>query len=470
MSFVRRRVSSALLLALTGLWMLPVEAQEPGADGALRAYLAVRVTTGGEVEEVDAANADRLFVPASVLKLVTVAAVLDHLGPEHRWVTRLTTAGRVEGAVLRGDLIVEPGGDPTWNTEIGDVGSAGPLADLAEQIRARGITRIAGDLVVDIGRFPGRMHPTDRSYGDLPYRFGTPPAPLALDDATISVRVAPGAVVGAPARIEAPAGVEVVNLTTTVGRDRHGEGTLDFVPVWGTQTLLLRGEYPISEPSFVVVATDPAPVWRAAARLRAGLAEAGVILDGEVRSAARSDDGAAAVLAEFRSRPLSDVLERVLRDSHNWTADMLVLTLGREVAGSGRFDDGVEVVTDFVERLTGRSDPDPVVAALEDGSGLSPANLITPRAVVRVLRHALEQPWGALLVGALSRPGRGTLESWPRLPPVAAKTGTLRHTVGLAGVLRPESGSTVLFCYLVNHRPGRPADSRREIATALGRW
>lgn len=466
----RARSSTAIatLLVIVVL-VLPGGAQAPG-DGAYRGYLAVRVPADGVPEVVDELHADRLFVPASVLKLVTVAATLEHLGPGYRWSTRLRATASVEGGVLQGDLVLEPAADPTWNTESGDADAAAPLADLAAQLRARGITRVAGDLLVDTSLFPGRTHPTDRGYGDLPYRFGTPPAALALDDATISVRVAPGPELGAPARVVAPSGVEVVNLTVTVGRDRHGAGTLDFVPVWDTDTLLLRGEYPISEPSFVVAATDPDPVRRAAGRFRAALSDAGVALDGEVRLGEPSDAGGRAVLAEVRSRPLSDVLERVLTESHNWTADMLALTLGREVAGTGRFDDGVDVVLDFVERVSGSSDPDPTVATLSDGSGLSPANLVTPRAVVRVLAHALRQPWGEIFVSALGRPGRGTLESWPRLPPLAAKTGTLRHTVALAGVLRPDSDAPILFCYLVNHHPDRAAAARREIAAALRRW
>ena len=105
-----------------------------------------------------------------------------------------------------------------------------------------------------------------------------------------------------------------------------------------------------------------------------------------------------------------------------------------------------------------------------DGSGLSPSNLVTPATVVRVLTHALEQPWGGTVIDALAGPGDGTLAAWPRLPPVVAKTGTLRHTVALAGILDPGSQAPVIFCYFVNHHPGRPSAARREIATALRRW
>ena len=241
------------------------------ADGAHRGYVAVRLPGGAESAEyevLDELNADRLFVPASVLKVFTVAAALEHLGAGYQWVTRLTSNGAMAGPVLEGDLVIEAGADPTWGDDFFDRGAGTPLAALANQVRARGLTRISGDLVVDASRFLGRLHPTDRTYGDLPYRYGTPPAALAVDDATIRVRVAPGASVGEPARVAAPDGLKLVNQTRTVGRARHGSGTLDFVPLWGMNTLLLRGEYPISEAPFVVSASDPSPELRVATVLK----------------------------------------------------------------------------------------------------------------------------------------------------------------------------------------------------------
>ena len=440
-------------------------------DGAHHGYLAARMTDGGELEVLDELNAGRFFVPASVLKALTAAAALDHLGSGYRWRTRLTSAAEVGGEVLDGDLVIEPGADPTWGRDRLPGGAAEPLAALAEQVHARGVTRVTGDLVVDASRFPGRPHPLDRGFGDLPYRHGTPPAALAVDEATITVRVAPGPSVGAPARVEAPDGLTVINMTTTVGRDRHGAGTLDFLPVWGTDTLLLRGEYPLSEPPFTVPVSDPAPLLRAARRLRATLGEAGVVVDGEVRvqRTRPAPARAGSVVAELPSPPLDDLLDPLLTNSHNWYADILALTLGREVAGTGRFDDGVEVVADFALGL--RDDPSaaPDDLSLRDGSGLSAANLVTPAAVVRVLAHAASQPWGERLIEALARPGRGTLSAWPRLPPVAAKTGTLRHTVALAGFLDPGSENPVIFCYFVNHHRGAGA-ARRAIAAALRSW
>ncbi len=439
-------------------------------DGAHHGYFAARMTEDGDLQVLDALNAGRFFVPASVLKAVTAAAALEHLGGGYRWRTRLSSAAGAAGEILDGDLVIEPGADPTWGRRRFRGGAAEPLAALAAQVRARGITRITGDLVVDASGFPGRPHPLDRGLGDLPYRHGAPPAALAVDEATITVRVAPGASIGAPARVETPDGLTVINTTTTVGRDRHGAGTLDFLPVWGIDTLLLRGEYPLSEPPFTVPVSDPAPLLRAARRLRAALGEAGVTVDGEVRvqRTRPASAGPGSVLAELPSPPLDALLDPLLTNSHNWYADTLALTLGKEVAGTGRFDDGVEVIADFALDLrdgpAGRAD-----LAIRDGSGLSAANLVTPAAVVRVLAYAARQPWGPRLIEALARPGRGTLAAWPRLPAVAAKTGTLRHTVALAGFLDPESEAPVVFCYFINHHRGTAA-ARRAIAGALRSW
>ena len=443
----------------------------PQSDGAHRGYLAARLLDGGKLQVIDELNAGRLFVPASVLKVVTVAAALEHLGPDYRWRTRLTTSGAVAGGALDGDLVVEPGADPTWG-EFFDDGADEPLAALAGQVRAHGVARVTGDLVVDAGRFPGRLHPLDRSFGDLPYRHGAPPAGLAVDEATITVRVAPGPAVGAPARVRVPAGVDVINRTLTVGRDRHGAGSLDFLPVWGTDTLLLRGEYPVSEQAFTIPASDPAPVLRAARRLRDTLHAAGVAVEGTVRLQARTRPAPerAAVLAELHSPPVEELLPEILTRSHNWYAETLILTLGLEVAETGRFDDGVEVVADFVEDLPDPGTPIPPEPSLRDGSGLSAANLIAPATVVRVLAHAAGRPWAGTFLDALAGRGEGTLRAWPRLPPIAAKTGTLRHTIALAGIIGPGSDAPIVFCYFVNHNTRPRSAARGEIAAALRRW
>ena len=137
-SFRHRCLVGVAVACLTLAAARGAEAQPPVAgDGAHHGYLAARMTDGGELEVLDALNAGRFFVPASVLKAVTAAAALEHLGSGYRWRTRLTSAAEVAGEILDGDLVIEPGADPTWGRDRFSGGAAEPLAVLAEQVRAR---------------------------------------------------------------------------------------------------------------------------------------------------------------------------------------------------------------------------------------------------------------------------------------------------------------------------------------------
>jgi D-alanyl-D-alanine carboxypeptidase len=155
---------------------------------------------------------------------------------------------------------------------------------------------------------------------------------------------------------------------------------------------------------------------------------------------------------------------------------MLVLQVALARTGEGRYDDGIEALEAFLEEEVG------VPAnqfALDDVCGLSPENLLSPRAVVSLLRFAWRAPWREAFLAAMARPGTGTLVGWPALPPVAAKTGTLKHTLSLAGVIDPDAAATpaaaaapepILFAILLNHDLRDRGAQRREIAELLRQW
>ena len=79
--------------------------------------------------------------PASTEKIMTTLAALELLGPHYQWYTDFGYEGSIENGVLKGTLHVRGGGDPQYTIEDlwKDVG----------YLRARGIVRIEGDVVVD---------------------------------------------------------------------------------------------------------------------------------------------------------------------------------------------------------------------------------------------------------------------------------------------------------------------------------
>lgn len=421
-------------------------------------------------------QADRLLTPASVLKLVVACSALHHLGAEHRMVTRLASDANLEAGVLRGDLWIEAAGDPTWSATFFPDNPRQPLDHLAEQLQRQGIHTIAGDLVLSTAHFAGRDLPTSRALDELPYAWAAATSVLAVDDNSLRLEIAPGPHPGAKAKArlldEQPGkGVEATlfNDMVTVGADRHGKGTVDLLPDWQEPRLILRGEYPISEPAYVIAASRPQPALYAAQALLRALEGRGVQVVGSLRMIPTSLPTTARSLAQVSSPSLAERLPVILRDSNNWHAEMLLRSLAFEVGGEGRDTTGLDIEARFLSDTVGI---DASSFVLVDASGLSPYNLITPRAIVTLLRFAWRQPWRDVLLRSLAHPGQGTLEVWGALPPMAAKSGTLRHSLGLAGYLGSLDGpldgtEPIVFALLIAHDPSpRPqlrASIRRQI-------
>jgi D-alanyl-D-alanine carboxypeptidase/D-alanyl-D-alanine-endopeptidase (penicillin-binding protein 4) len=81
------------------------------------------------------------MVPASTMKVVTAIVALDELGPAFRGRTELRSKGDIAHGTLKGDLLVRGGADMDLDSDA--------LLHLLERLRARGVHRIAGDLVLD---------------------------------------------------------------------------------------------------------------------------------------------------------------------------------------------------------------------------------------------------------------------------------------------------------------------------------
>lgn len=443
-------------------------ASEPGGFTGCYAVRDAQMTAEGAARQVlDGENADRRMTPASVTKLVTAMAALELLGADHRVTTEVRALGPLRGRTLMGDLVLVGAGDPTWSRQA-DLPDAAPvLAALAQKI-ATSLDRVEGDLVLDVSRFPGRDVPPTRAVSEIAYAYGAPTGALALDRNVVWLRIAPGARVGDPASAswESLAPYRIDNRTVTAPKTRHERGTFDVLPSWGGEVLVLRGEYPISEPPYrLPVALHDGERQVGRAFLRA-LADAGVELTGRIRLS-ESPVAASRRLAVHHSPPVSAWLEEILEDSDNWLAEMLLRQIALQELGEGRTDDGAAHVT---ETLTERAGLAEGSLELEDGSGLSPYDLATPRSVVEMLLWARTRTWWPVLEGALPGPGNGTLTAWPGLPATTrAKTGTLRHTVALAGVLG-SGPQTVTFACFVNHATEERPVLRRRLARRVAGW
>ena len=407
------------------------------------------------------------FVPASNMKIPVAYGAMALLGPEYRWDTAFWTRAGVRpdpDGTVAGDLVLAAGGDPTLGAPFHD-SADGALAALAGTLAAAGVRSVAGDLVVDLAAWDSTSVPSAWMVGNLASRFAATGGAFTVGVGELELEVTGSSLAGEPARLEwRPLG------SREFLEGRVQTGAFGSAPQVETRYLpesrrwVVEGEVP---PGARVVRTLASrdPVRQSVEALVRALAGAGIELEGEVRLVWERGDpilgGCAAAsipvcpeaerLAGLPSPPLYEVARAILEPSQNWMTEQLVRTLGAELGEEGSWSEGFRVLTDF---LVEEVEVDPLELHWRDGSGLSAYNLLSPRALARILDDARSRPWYELFRRAQAEPGREDSTLRTRLLPLAgrlfAKTGSISHVNALSGYLLRDDGSEVIFVILTN--------------------
>jgi D-alanyl-D-alanine carboxypeptidase/D-alanyl-D-alanine-endopeptidase (penicillin-binding protein 4) len=197
--------------------------------------------------------------------------------------------------------------------------------------------------------------------------------------------------------------------------------------------------------------------------------DSGQALSGGCRAGAVTTCAAAHRVAGVASPPLMRIAEGILEPSQNWMAEQLLRHLGEVREGRASWQAARTAVRALLADSLG---VDTLDVRVVDASGLSAYNLVTPRALERLLTGVARRPWGAAYREALPTPGEedGTLER--RLTGLEgrlhAKTGSITHVNSLSGYLTTDSGRELVIVVLSNGS-GLPARTVRDAMDALVR-
>ncbi len=423
------------------------------------------IVDGATGETLYQKNADKYFVPASNMKLLTTALALDTLGPDYRFRTTIETNGAISAdGRLSGDLILVGRGDPNLSNrkfpfdtkEEFDGPPEKALAELADGVIARGVREISGDVVGDDSYFPRERYPDGWEIDDTVWEYGAAISAIVVDDSTVTLTLTPGDKAGDPvlAVIE-PAEQEFVvqNQVTTVGAREKPDLRLTREP--GAGTVVVTGTLPAKSAPHKLVLAIQEPAQHAATLLAKLLQERGVKLAGKARAQHEPDPAEAArtVLSEHLSIRLADAVKLVNKISQNLHAEVLLRTAARQ---SGRWSDPDDLLK-FPQQFYAKAGiaPDDVVQA--DGSGLSRHDLVTPRAFVTLLQYAQKQTWFPAYYDSLPVAGvDGTLNERMKDSGIAgrihAKTGSVSHVRTLTGFADTAGGRRLIFSFLSNNQ------------------
>ncbi len=447
--FVEARASAPRVVSREGLEGLVRKALR--ARCLTKASVGVAVVSVATGDALLTMNGDEPLILASNTKILTANAALSLLGPDFAFRTEAFALGDVESdGTLQGDLLVRADGDPD---PIDANGEAHLLDRLAELVRAAGIKRVNGRLVVDDTVFDREAVAPGWPRDQLSQDYCAPVAGFSQQENTLRVQVLPGGSPGEPARIELEPRGTVFRADVAI--DTVGDRGVNLINVpapVAVGRLSFRGKTSAGkkpEPFFVPIA-DPSRV--AALLLEDRLRQLGIEVAGGVVLADAHTERTGRSLGEVRT-PLAEVLRKVGKESSNVLAEHVYKRVGAAAEGQGNFDSGGRAVLAALERRG----IEVGAARSVDGSGLSRGNRYAPMQVARLLAAMYREGGAArdVLVDMLPTAGvDGTLER--RMTDAAykgrvrAKTGYIAKVSALSGFAQTDSGEVLAFSVVMN--------------------
>ena len=439
------------------------------------AHWGVAVQSPRTGETLFQQNSEKLFVPASNMKLVTGAAALEALGPDYQYRTEVAATGPIQNGVLRGDLVVRGSGDPSISARFhGDARAV--FRAWADSLRARGVRRIQGRIIGVDDAFDDVPFGRGWAWDDLDAAYSAPISGLSFNDNMVRVRVSPASQVGAAALVGMDPEVGYLRpVGQAVTAPPGTRGTLEVSRDLATMSVVATGSVR-ADTAFIeqtIAVPDPTQFFVTALRetlRQAGIEITGVPVDADRLAEAGQTVAPATALFVHRSPPLRDILPHFLKPSQNQIGEILLKTLGREQRGVGSAAAGRAVVDSLV-RVWGLN---PRQLSMADGSGLSRYNLVAPDLLIGLLQHMERSPhfdvwYAALPVAGVDGTLAGRLRGTPAANNVHAKTGTLSGVRGLSGYVTTAGGERLLFSTIVNHHTLSARDADRLVDAMLVR-
>jgi D-alanyl-D-alanine carboxypeptidase/D-alanyl-D-alanine-endopeptidase (penicillin-binding protein 4) len=421
-------------------------------------------------ESVFELNSEKLMIPASVLKIVTTASALELLGDKYRFKTQIGYSGKISNHVLNGDLILLSGGDPTLGSQYlksSDLNN-NFLDFWVQKIKAAGIRKIDGNLILDGSVYDSEKIPPTWIWEDIGNYYGAGANAFTVYDNLFELTFKTSKKVGELSEIISVSpkidGLKIINEVVS------SEINKDLAFVFGSpldKERLVRGTLPKARNAFKVKAAIHEPGELLARDFLNHLAKEGIFLLCEIKFQETNKSEFNPICTSY-SPELSEIIKTINHKSINLFAEHLVRQIAFEKTGIGNRNKGIEIIREFwYSKGLGNA-----LFFMEDGSGLSTFNAISPSQISFVLDYMYNHSnHKQVFINSLPNAGIGTLSSFSKqnFPEgsLRTKSGSMTRIRCYTGYLKTDSNKNLAFTIMFNFYNGSGATLIKEAEELL---
>ncbi len=411
-----------------------------------------------EKELIYSKNYYKSFMPASNMKIFTSAVALEKLGPDFCFHTDFYIDGKIENGILKGNLIVRGTGDPTISFRYAPNENVMKLMDgiVKSFLKKSKIKKIEGLVIGDDNFFSEKRISGTWENSDLPYWYAAETDGLNFNENVVRMYLK-GVHKRKPIlKVDPDIGyLSFVNKITCL---KEKNSFWDYTRDLNNVVVLFGNIKPGENKKDRVSVHNPTKFFLKA--LEVSLKNNGVDIsrtrffdiDELPKTLQKIHYENLPLVYSYKSPPLSDIMIILNKKSHNLYADILLKTLGKIYEGEGSFKKGFKVVRQTLLEWGAY----PLGFYMEDGSGLSRRDFITPETMIVVLKHMYESDNRDVFIKTLPISGvDGTLKrrfknriSNKR---IFAKTGYINKVRSLSGYAKAYNGKIYAFCIICNN-------------------
>ncbi|MBN1796838.1 MAG: D-alanyl-D-alanine carboxypeptidase/D-alanyl-D-alanine-endopeptidase [Sedimentisphaerales bacterium] len=403
-------------------------------------------------------NAAQPMIPASNMKLITTAAALHYLGPDFAYQTTVALKGST--------LVIIGSGDPLLGDDVTDARYGRQkdwlLDDIAQIVKSRGVNSIE-DIIIDTGVFDDQLvHPSwpvaelNRWYAcevaGLNYNANCVDITCTNNSGTIDINVQPQ--------------TSFIKIINQVRPTNSGSGAVGAYRTENINTLIVKGRCRKQQGPFKVAIERPAAFF--AFLLAEKLYQYDINVTGKLIEKNVIDKDGLNVLKTYQT-PLKDCLARSNKDSFGLAAEAMFKTIAAHSQGgvNGSWPAAQQLISNYLVEIGIR----PGQFKIDDGSGLSKNNLISPDALASVLSAMYKSSnWNiykdSLAVGGID----GTIGKYFSEPEykgkIFGKTGYINSVKSFSGYCFAD-GKYYIFSIITHGANGQTRQAINDIAQAI---